>query len=354
MGKLFVGLIFTMMGGIRLMVGRAGIDLMPAFVGYIFMVRAFVELEQVDSFRRSRAVGWLAAAVSAVVWVLDLTGTEFPVLTLGSRMLGVYLTWMVAVGVGELEDWLEGNLNGGRLKLIWIAQLLVLLYTAMTAEVDSGPFSVGRFLQLAVTLLYLMFFYQSWMLCRKLLRDRGEQFPARKGQTSVSLHQITINGPEDWPYESTLWVVISAALRAEGVEVPCAVEVTITDDAGIREVNRDTRGIDAPTDVLSFPGFQLEAGEKPLPQWADPDSGLVWLGEMLISLERVREQALEFGHSIERELCYLAVHSVLHLLGYDHVDEGPMKARMREREEAILEELDITRDGEGQQPADPV
>ena len=75
---------------------------------------------------------------------------------------------------------------------------------------------------------------------------------------------------------------------------------------------------------------------------ADPGTGRVALGDMVISLERVQAQAKEYGHSRRRELAYLTVHSVLHLLGYDHLDEGPMKAQMREREEAIMRELGLT------------
>ena len=138
---------------------------------------------------------------------------------------------------------------------------------------------------------------------------------------------------------------VLAALEGEGVEVPCVVEVCVTDDAGIRQTNLDMRGVDRPTDVLSFPMFELSPGEKPQVDWADPDTGKVLLGDMMISLERTRAQAAEYGHSPEREVCYLAVHSVLHLLGYDHLDEGPMKARMRAREEIILEKLGIPREG---------
>ena len=137
--------------------------------------------------------------------------------------------------------------------------------------------------------------------------------------------------------------VITAALDAEGVTVPCEINVLITNDAGIHEINREQRDVDRPTDVLSFPMFDLQPGDKPEVGWADPDTGLVPLGDMVISLERCAEQAVEFGHPLERELAYLAVHSALHLLGYDHMDEGPMKALMRQREEAILETLGITR-----------
>lgn len=139
--------------------------------------------------------------------------------------------------------------------------------------------------------------------------------------------------------------VIRTALAAEGVDFPCEVDVAVTSDAGIQEINREMRQVDAPTDVLSFPVFDLAPGELPGPEDADPGTGLVPLGDMVISLERVRAQAKEFGHSSRRELAYLAVHSVLHLLGYDHLDEGPMKQQMRAREEAILGELGITRDG---------
>ena len=150
---------------------------------------------------------------------------------------------------------------------------------------------------------------------------------------------------EEFPYALLLNQVITAALEAEGVEAPCEVDVLITDDEGIHQINLEQRKIDRPTDVLSFPMFNYTPGNPPVDDAdADPATGLTPLGDMVISLERAREQAAEYGHSVERELSYLAVHSVLHLLGYDHVDEGEEKARMREREEAILSNLGITRD----------
>ncbi|MDE6840809.1 MAG: rRNA maturation RNase YbeY [Oscillospiraceae bacterium] len=139
--------------------------------------------------------------------------------------------------------------------------------------------------------------------------------------------------------------VIRAALDAEGVDVPCEVNVLVTGDGGIHQINLDTRGVDAPTDVLSFPMFDLEPGDKPAQADADPATGLVPLGDMCVSLERAKAQAKEYGHANRRELAYLAVHSVLHLLGYDHLDEGDMKARMRGREEDILAGLGIPREG---------
>lgn len=137
--------------------------------------------------------------------------------------------------------------------------------------------------------------------------------------------------------------VIRTALAAEGVDFPCEVDVLLTNDAHIHELNREQRGIDRPTDVLSFPAFDLQPGTLPEPADADPGSGLVPLGDMVVSLERAAAQAKEYGHSNRRELDYLTVHSVLHLLGYDHLDEGPQKAQMRAKEEEILEKLDVIR-----------
>ena len=136
---------------------------------------------------------------------------------------------------------------------------------------------------------------------------------------------------------------IRTALAAEGVDFACEVDVSVTSDEGIRQINLAMRGVDRPTDVLSFPVFDLTPGEFPGEEDADPDTERVPLGDMAISLERVRAQAKEYGHSNRREMAYLVVHSVLHLLGYDHLDEGPQKARMRSREDAIMAELGIER-----------
>ena len=158
-------------------------------------------------------------------------------------------------------------------------------------------------------------------------------------------HQIWVEEEVPAPagLAARLEEAVNAALDAEGVDVPCVVEVCLTDDEAIHQTNLEMRGVDRPTDVLSFPMFELQPGEKPRAEWADPDTDRVLLGDMMISLERARAQAEEYGHSLEREICYLAVHSVLHLLGYDHLDEGPMKQQMRAREEAILGRLGITR-----------
>ena len=130
---------------------------------------------------------------------------------------------------------------------------------------------------------------------------------------------------------------VHMALDAEGVDVPCQISVMLTDDEGIRAVNSEFRGVDSATDVLSFPLNELTPGEfDPDECERDLDTGAVMLGDMMISLERCAQQGAEFGHGFNREVQYLTVHSVLHLLGYDHVDEGEMKKQMRAREKAIM------------------
>ena len=130
---------------------------------------------------------------------------------------------------------------------------------------------------------------------------------------------------------------VEATLLAENVKIPCEINVLVTNDKGIHAINLASRQIDKPTDVLSFPMFTLEPGNPPEDQedYIDPETGLCPLGDMAISLERAAAQAKEYGHSLRREIGYLTIHSMLHLLGYDHLDEGPQKAQMREREEKI-------------------
>ena len=134
---------------------------------------------------------------------------------------------------------------------------------------------------------------------------------------------------------------VDAALSAEGIEEPCAVEILLTDDETIHEINREHRNVDRPTDVLSFPMNEL------LPGAFDPDvceydyeRECLLLGDMVISMERCDQQGEEFGHGYDHEVQYLAVHSTLHLLGYDHEDEGAQKQQMREREKEIMKRLE--------------
>ena len=134
---------------------------------------------------------------------------------------------------------------------------------------------------------------------------------------------------------------VRAALAVEGIDEACQVSVMLTDDEGIQRLNRDFRQMDKPTDVLSFPANELTAGDfEPELCERDPQSGRIVLGDMAISLERAASQGEEFGHGTGREIQYLTVHSILHLLGYDHVDEGEMKRQMRQREKEIMSTIE--------------
>ncbi len=129
---------------------------------------------------------------------------------------------------------------------------------------------------------------------------------------------------------------VRAALENENFTYdPVLVSVTFTDNEGIREKNREFRGIDTPTDVLSFPMYNFKKGEGPLP------GEVCELGDIVLSLERAEEQAEDFGHSFKREAAFLTVHSVLHLLGYDHVDSEEEELVMREHQRAVMKKLGL-------------
>ena len=135
-----------------------------------------------------------------------------------------------------------------------------------------------------------------------------------------------------------------AALAAENMEADCIINVLLTDGPAIREINRDYRQTDRETDVLSFPQNEFTPGVIDYENAEyDPESGCMLLGDMVLNLPQARAQAEEYGHSQEREIAYLTVHSILHLLGYDHVDEGEMKRQMRSREDEIMDKLGIGR-----------
>jgi probable rRNA maturation factor len=155
-----------------------------------------------------------------------------------------------------------------------------------------------------------------------------------KMKINMTFDVFTLRQPR---VSSIIQKCVEAVMDAEGVPVPCEINVFITNDKGIRAINSASRNIDKATDVLSFPMFQLTPGELPedWEEYLDPETDMCPLGDMAISLERAIAQAKEFGHSTRREIGYLTIHSMLHLLGYDHLDEGPMKAQMRAREEAI-------------------
>lgn len=128
-------------------------------------------------------------------------------------------------------------------------------------------------------------------------------------------------------------------------DIPLLVEIVFMDGEGIRSLNRETRGKDAVTDVLSYPNLEnpgevIRAEDYP---YDVDEEGKLFLGSIVICRERAAEQAEEYGHSLRRELYYLAVHGLCHLLGYDHETDGDRK-RMREREEKILSAMGVVRE----------
>ena len=132
-----------------------------------------------------------------------------------------------------------------------------------------------------------------------------------------------------WALRRRLKKAAAAVLAEEGVDGPCELSVLLTDDEGIHALNREFRGVDRPTDVLSFP-----MGDE------DPKTGRLLLGDMVLNVDRAAAQGEALGHGADHELSYLTVHSVLHLLGYDHEDEGEMKRAMRAREKIIMKRLE--------------
>ena len=153
---------------------------------------------------------------------------------------------------------------------------------------------------------------------------------------------------------------VDYAARIAELDESFEVCLTLTDDEGIHALNKEHRGVDAPTDVLSFPllefssdGSDEEDYEEPedyedyedydpLEDYRNPQSGNIMLGDIVVNLDRAAEQAESYGHSFEREACYLCVHSVLHLFGYDHMVEDE-KAQMRALEEEIMNGFGIKR-----------
>ncbi len=130
---------------------------------------------------------------------------------------------------------------------------------------------------------------------------------------------------------------VMATLEHEQYHNPCEVSITYTDNEGIHALNRQYREVDKPTDVLSFPLMDF-SGESDEPVADEP---VVSLGDIVISLERAREQAEEYGHSFEREVAFLTVHSMLHLLGYDHEMSEEDDRDMRARQSAIMDKLGL-------------
>ena len=155
----------------------------------------------------------------------------------------------------------------------------------------------------------------------------------------MTRHKILVSGETGYPRYAARLVKksIRTALMCEGVRVNCEVNVLFTDDGGIQALNRELRQVDRPTDVLSFPAFSFVPEHfDPQDGEPDPESGRLPLGDMALNLDRIRQQGAEYGTGEKRETAYLTVHSILHLLGYDHMDEGEQKKQMRRREEEIM------------------
>ena len=154
--------------------------------------------------------------------------------------------------------------------------------------------------------------------------------------------------PFDFTYQELAESVVSFCLTHEGFPYEAEVNLTLTDNEGIHVLNREYRQIDRPTDVLSFPMLSYEqAGdfsflEEESDDDFNPDSGEVMLGDIVISVDKVLEQAESYGHSPKREFAFLIVHSMLHLFGYDHI-EAEDAAVMEPKQRQILEEMEILR-----------
>jgi len=144
---------------------------------------------------------------------------------------------------------------------------------------------------------------------------------------------------EDKEIEKKINDVVKCALNVENAVCDVNLSVVITDNENICEINKEQRGIDKPTDVLSFPGYEKQEWEK---LKVIPDE-IVYIGDIVISKEKIIEQAAEYGTGIEREFCYLIAHGMLHLMGYDHMTEDD-KSIMRKKEEEVMQKLNLERE----------
>ena len=159
-----------------------------------------------------------------------------------------------------------------------------------------------------------------------------------------------VNRELDFDYEEVIEAVINKTLETENCPYETEVNVLLTGNGEIHTANKEFRGIDRPTDVLSFPMVDYEqpsdfsSVEKNPESYLNPETDELLLGDIMISVDKVYEQADEYGHSRKREFAFLIAHSMLHLLGYDHIDEAERKV-MEVKQEAILDALGITRNG---------
>ena len=159
-------------------------------------------------------------------------------------------------------------------------------------------------------------------------------------------NELETDIPED--YKIIVEDIVEASIEYLECPYECEVNIIFTDNDGIREINNLHRGIDAPTDVLSFPMCQFGStidydslDASPL-EYFNQDTGELMLGDIILNIDRINSQAEEYGHSFKRELSYMVVHSFYHLMGYDHMEEDEKKV-MRQKEEFILDKLQILR-----------
>lgn len=153
----------------------------------------------------------------------------------------------------------------------------------------------------------------------------------------------------DFDVESVVEAVVLEVLDREGCPYEAQVNVLLTDNEGIRQFNMEYREIDKETDVLSFPNLDFEEpgfyeiDENDEAGYFDPETGELILGDIIISVDKVKEQALSYGHSEKREFAFLVAHSMLHLAGYDHMETEEAQI-MEAKQEDVLKKLNITRD----------
>lgn len=153
----------------------------------------------------------------------------------------------------------------------------------------------------------------------------------------------------DFDTDEVVKAVAEAVLDTENCPYEACVSVLVTDNEGIREFNRQYRDIDKETDVLSFPNLDFDKpgvfdiAEEREADYFDPEIGELVLGDIILSVDRIKEQAERYGHSQKREFAFLVAHSMLHLCGYDHMEEAEA-AVMESKQEAVLKGLGITRD----------
>jgi len=147
---------------------------------------------------------------------------------------------------------------------------------------------------------------------------------------------------ENKKYEEIIKRVVNQCFKTEGIEnSKLYISITLTTPCHIQKINKEYRNIDKATDVLSFPMFEKEELEQKIKEEDYQFEDI--LGDIIISIEQVENQAVEYGHSFERELSYMVVHGFYHLMGYDHIEELD-KNIMRQKEECVLKTLEITRD----------